>query len=238
MKLDGSRQPLSTLGVGTFTFSPSSAGLNQSFLCSNILSACKFCLFLAISRISTIFDFLKKRLQSSPLAAQRWHSSQPTRPPQESRLGPEQDWSHFSRPEPQSGTQWAPLQSQELHSAAPLSRSRRSPPYQGWDLQDRVFMPKKDSFLFLCGSECSSWTELMEEHLPILFCLYSSKCTEDPRCLYCRVLLILGFGQCLGAPLTILMLNSSSILWTITFTNSLPLSLCNIAGAPTMHWNI
>ena len=34
----------------------------------------------------------------------------------------------------------------------------------------------------------------MEEHLPILFCLYSSKCTEDPRCLYCRVLLIFGFG--------------------------------------------
>ena len=56
------------------------------------------------------------------------------------------------------------------------------------------FMPKKDSFLFLCCSECSSWTELIEEHLPILFCLYSSKCTEDPRCLYCRVLLIFGFG--------------------------------------------
>ena len=36
-----------------------------------IFSACKFCLFLAISRISTIFDFLKQRPYSSPLAAQR-----------------------------------------------------------------------------------------------------------------------------------------------------------------------
>ena len=45
--------------------------------------------------------------------------------------------------------------------------------------------------------------------------------------------LALAMSQC-----SVLMLNSSSILWTITFTNSLPLSLCNIAGAPTMHWNI
>jgi len=66
VKLGGSRRPLSTSGIGTFTFSPSSADLNRLLLCSNILSACKFFLFSAISRISTIFDFLKQRPQSSP----------------------------------------------------------------------------------------------------------------------------------------------------------------------------
>ena len=52
LKLGGSRWPLSTAGIGTLTFSPSSASLNCLLLCSDILSACKFCLFLAISRQS------------------------------------------------------------------------------------------------------------------------------------------------------------------------------------------